>query len=248
MERWHDKVAVVTGASSGIGAAIALELVQQGLQVIGLARRLDKLEAIRNQLPEEKQSRFTPLTCYVCDAECVNATYKTIIEKFGGVDVLINCAGTTAWGQLLTMEVQELQQILQTNVMGIVHCTQKAFQSMRERNVAGHVFVINSVLGHKVFHNKPLPDLNMYCPSKYAVTAMTEILRQEFRGLDTKIKITSISPGLVATEMIPEQLKTAVGDCILEPKDVAAAIMYALSTPPHVQVHEIILKPLGEAV
>uniref|UniRef100_A0A0K8VCY9 Dehydrogenase/reductase SDR family member 11 n=2 Tax=Bactrocera latifrons TaxID=174628 RepID=A0A0K8VCY9_BACLA len=144
------------------------------------------------------------------------------------------------------MDPVVLQKIVQTNLMGTVYCTQRAFKSMKERNFDGHVVLINSITGHNVHviygSNEPSV-LNVYGPSKFAITALTEVLRQEYRGLGTKIKITSVSPGVTDTEIVPEQYK---GDEIkkLKSEDVSSCIMFTLSTPPHMQVHEITVKPL----
>uniref|UniRef100_A0A1I8MV30 Short chain dehydrogenase n=1 Tax=Musca domestica TaxID=7370 RepID=A0A1I8MV30_MUSDO len=246
MERWHNKVAVVTGASSGIGAAIVVDLIENGLQVVGLARRLERVEALRDQLSPEKQGNLTALPCDVSDMQSVNEAFDTIVAKFGGIDILVNNAGSLKQGQLVNMDVKEIQQILQTNVMGIVHCTQRAFISMKERNFPGHVVLINSVAGHGVVAPGGTPDTNIYCPSKFAVTAMTEIYRQEFKGLDTKIKVTSISPGAVDTDIVPENARQLMGENMLKAKDISSGVLYAISTPPHVQIHEMIIKPLGE--
>ncbi|XP_075157299.1 farnesol dehydrogenase-like [Haematobia irritans] len=248
MERWENKVAVVTGSSSGIGAAIAKDLVENGLQVIGLARRVKKLQDLHDQLPVEKRSHFMPMECDVGDVNSVNAVFDDILKHFGGIDILVNNAGTGGFGQLVSMSPSEMQQILQTNVMGIVHCTQRAFSSMKERNFPGHIILINSIYGHKFVSMNPVPDINMYCPSKYAVTSMRDIFRHEFIGLGTKVKITSISPGLVDTEIVPEPVRAAAGECMLQTGDIVSAVLYTLSTPPHVQVHELIIKPLGESI
>uniref|UniRef100_A0A182QZ31 Uncharacterized protein n=1 Tax=Anopheles farauti TaxID=69004 RepID=A0A182QZ31_9DIPT len=113
---------------------------------------------------------------------------------------------------------------------------------MKRRQVAGHIVNINSILGHK-YHG--FPSLNIYGASKHAVTAITETLRNDVRNEGTRVKITSISPGVVRTEMVPD------GDLfedtpMLEAEDIAGAVLYALGTPAHVQVHEIIIKPVGE--
>lgn len=195
MERWQNRVAAVTGASSGIGAAITKDLVNAGFIVVGLARRTQRIDEIRSSLPANLQARLHVVKCDVSDLQSVNEAFDWIEEHLGGIDVLVNNAGTYTSGQVLTADIGVLQQTLQTNVMGMVLCTRRAFQSMQKRGIDdGHVVLINSVVGHTIFNPPPetVVDFNMYPPSKYAVTALTEILRQEFRDLKTKIKITVI--------------------------------------------------------
>ncbi|XP_073841211.1 farnesol dehydrogenase-like [Musca autumnalis] len=250
MERWQNKVAVVTGASSGIGIAIAKDFVKAGLQVIGLARRKDLIENIRNDLPADKRSHLTAMYCDVCNIESVNQVFDTIIKEFGGIDILINNAGCLKEGQLCTMDPGVIQTVLNTNVMGIVACTQHAFKSMRERNFNGHIINVNCIAGHAVLPGIPqqLPTTNIYSPTKYAVTAMTEIYRQELRELRSKIKISSISPGFVDTDIVFDGLRKTLDECMLRPEDVSNAVMFMISTPPHVQIHDMIIKPMGEIV
>ncbi|XP_073831277.1 farnesol dehydrogenase-like [Musca autumnalis] len=248
MERWQNKVAVVTGASSGIGAAVAKDLVAAGVKVVALARRKHRVEEIIASLPQERQSLLTAIECDVSNLDSVNKAFDEIIAKFGGVDILINNAGCSQHGQLATMDTQLIQNVLQTNVMGIIYCTQRAFKSMKERNFDGHVVLINSICGHKVIAGVPgsVPVTNIYSATKYAVTAITEIYRQEFTGLGTKVKVTSISPGAVNTEIMGDNLKQMLGERILSPHDISDAILYTLSTPPNVQIHEMTIKPVGE--
>lgn len=191
MERWYNKIAVVTGASSGIGSAIVKELLTHGLQVIGLARRVDRIEELRKQLPSNLQNKLTALDCDVSCLESVNQAFDKIISLFGGIDILVNNAGCMCKGKLCTGNPDEIQKVLQTNVMGVVYCTQRAFQSMKERSFSGHIVLINSISGHKVrCLPNYVPDNNIYAPSKFAITAITEIYRQEFKDFGTKIKIT----------------------------------------------------------
>uniref|UniRef100_A0A1I8N8F7 Short chain dehydrogenase n=1 Tax=Musca domestica TaxID=7370 RepID=A0A1I8N8F7_MUSDO len=250
MERWQNRVAVITGASSGIGAAIAKDFVNAGLQVVGLARRKELIEEIRNVLPVEKRSRLTAMYCDVTSKESVNEVFDAIISQFGGIDVLVNNAGCAKEGQLSSMDIDVMETILHTNVMGIVACTQKAFKSMKDRNFDGHIINVNSIAGHKVLTGPPnkVPITNVYSPSKYAVSAMTEIYRNEFRELGTRIKISSISPGFVDTNIVFDEIRSVIGQCMLKPEDVSNAVMFMLATPPHVQVHEMIIKPVGELV
>uniref|UniRef100_A0A8D8F0E2 Farnesol dehydrogenase n=1 Tax=Culex pipiens TaxID=7175 RepID=A0A8D8F0E2_CULPI len=242
MDRWQGKIAVVTGASSGIGAATAKALANAGMVVIGLARRIERVEALKADLEGSAKNRLHAAKCDVSKEEEILQTFRWIEKQFGGVDVLVNNAATFIKTKLVdTDNSEKLREIMNTNVMGLVFCTREAFQSMKARSVDGHIVHINSIAGHST----ALPNMNMYCASKYAVTALTETLRQEFKQEGTKIKITSISPGAVNTEMISQAMRDS-GVPLLEPVDIAEAILYAVGTPPRIQVHELTIKPVGE--
>lgn len=192
MERWQNKVAVVTGASVGIGAAIVKDLLRSGLQVVGLSRRLEVLQDSKHKLPQELQRKYTVFKCDVGDVNSVDEAFDKIIDQFGGVDILVNSAAVMNCGSLVTNDVCNVQEIIQTNVMGVVHCTKRAFQSMKERNFDGHIILLNSIVGHSIpcLPAAAPPMLGMYVASKYALTAITEMYRQEFMHYKTKIKMT----------------------------------------------------------
>ncbi|KAL7725707.1 hypothetical protein ACLKA6_010323 [Drosophila palustris] len=247
MERWQNRVAVVTGASSGIGAACAKLLVAAGLQVVGLARRTDRLEKLRESLPADQRERFHQHTCDVSAESQVKSAFEWIEQKLGGIDVLINNAGIVREGQLLDMPVKDIHEILQTNLMGSIYCTKLAAGSMRRRQMAGHLFFINSTAGLAGYNPGHVdPSLNAYTPSKFALTAVHEICRQELITEKSKIKTTSINPGWVATEIVSDEIKAQLGNTILQADDVAQAVLYALSSSPHAQVQEITLRAVGE--
>ncbi|KAH8411621.1 hypothetical protein KR215_007495 [Drosophila sulfurigaster] len=270
MDRWQNRVAVVTGASSGIGSAIVVDLVNAGLIVVGLARRVERVKELQKLVPAGRKDKLIPIQCDVGNEASVKAAFDAIEQQLGGIDILINNAGTLQDGQLVDMPISKVQQTVQTNIMGIVMCTQRAFASMKKRNFDGHVVLINSILGHKLFSPTAgsAPQSNIYPPTKYAVTALTEMYRQEFLGLGTRIKITvrlvnlllddctqscidlyffqSISPGVVDTEIVPDRVRDAVNDTMLKSEDISQAVLFTLSTPPHMQVHEITIKPVGE--
>ncbi|XP_004522852.1 farnesol dehydrogenase-like [Ceratitis capitata] len=241
MQRWNNRVAVVTGASSGIGAACVKYLANNGMITVGLARRKERVEELKTG---SNSDRIHAIRCDVQKEEDVIAAFKEIEEKYGPVSVLVNNAGITRHSDLLKEgNTEDIRAVIETNVLGIVWCTREAFRSMKQSpNGDGHVFLINSVLGHQVL-NFPL---NIYAPSKYAVTALTEMYRQEFLNNETKIKITSISPGGVLTEFMSATEEEIAGMSFLASEDVADALIYCLQTPPNVQIHELTIKPIGE--
>uniref|UniRef100_A0A0K8TT77 Putative dehydrogenase n=1 Tax=Tabanus bromius TaxID=304241 RepID=A0A0K8TT77_TABBR len=250
MDRWRNKVAVVTGASSGIGAAIAKDLIKAGLTVVGLARREGRVADLCKDLSADLRKKLIPIKCDVSVEKDVKSAFQVVDTKFNGVDILINNAGIVRQTELVAPDqTQPIRETLETNVMGVYYCTREAFNIMKRRNVDGHIVIINSVAGHTVPYVQGMPSFNMYPASKYAITAMTETYRREFNAHGTKIKITSISPGLVETEILGDEAKKkeVMGNvAILKPEDISGAVLYALSTPPHVQVHDLIIRPVGE--
>ncbi|EDS43376.1 3-oxoacyl-[acyl-carrier-protein] reductase 1 [Culex quinquefasciatus] len=245
MDRWAGKVAVVTGASSGIGAAIVKSLANAGMVVVGLARRVERVEALRNGLKDQAiRKRLHAVKCDVSKEEDILRAFRWIEEKLGGVDVLVNNAGVLRDVKLVAPgNTGDLREVIDTNVMGLILCSREAFQSMKKRSVDGHIVHINSVVGHYIPN---LPVLSIYPASKYAVTALTETMRREFLAEGTKIKVTSISPGVVKTDMVPNEMQKDQDLPMLEAEDVAAAVVYAVGTPPRVQIHELTIRPVGE--
>lgn len=191
MERWTNKVAVVTGASSGIGAAIATDLAKAGMIVVGLARRKERVDELKAQLPKSTKGSLHSFKCDVQQENEVVAAFAWVASKFGGVDVLINNAGIVRAGKLVGKDdTQGIRDTIATNIMGVVLCTREAFASMKARGVDGHIVLINSIAGHGVPRAPGMSSLNIYPPTKHAVTAMTEVLRQELQAEGTKIKVT----------------------------------------------------------
>uniref|UniRef100_A0A182Q801 Oxidoreductase n=1 Tax=Anopheles farauti TaxID=69004 RepID=A0A182Q801_9DIPT len=243
MDRWVGKVAVVTGASSGIGAAIAKDLAKAGMITIGLARRVERVEALKKEVPAEAAARLHAIKCDVSVESDIETTFRRIRDTYGGVDVLVNNAGILRPCNLLDLgHTADLRAVLDTNVLGLVLCSQWAYQSMLDRKVDGHIVHINSIAGHSVPN---FPKLNIYPGTKHAVTAITESMRQELRAAGTKIKVTSISPGAVKTAIF-DDMETPLDMPMLESEDISQAVLYAIGTPPRVQVHEITIKPVSE--
>uniref|UniRef100_A0A3Q0RLM7 Dehydrogenase/reductase SDR family member 11 n=1 Tax=Amphilophus citrinellus TaxID=61819 RepID=A0A3Q0RLM7_AMPCI len=168
--------------------------------------------------------------------------FAAIKQQHKGVDVCINNAGLALAELLLNGKTSGWKSMMDVNVLAVSICTREAYQSMKERNVDdGHIINLNSVCGHQVY---PIPDLHFYTATKYAVTALTEALRQELRAEKTHIRATNISPGLVDTEFASrlhsDNPDKAAGlyalNKPLQAKNIVSAVTYALSAPPHVQV------------
>ncbi|XP_023166318.1 farnesol dehydrogenase [Drosophila hydei] len=249
MERWHNKLAVVTGASGGIGAACARAMIGAGLRVVGLARREAKLKELKESLPRDLQKNFILRHCDISKEEQVESTFDWIERELEGPDILLNNAGITRETELVTPgNTKKLKEVIDTNVMGVIWCTRAAFNNMLKRDVEGHVVIINSIAGQQVLNFiDVLPSFNIYPATKFAVTALTETYRQEFQLHKSKVRVTGICPGAVNTNIFPEEIHFYVKDMArLEPSNIADAVIYALSTPQHVQIHELTIKPMGE--
>lgn len=192
MDRWFGKVAVVTGASSGIGAAITIDLVKAGLIVVGLARRIERVEQLREVIPSTATGKLFAIRCDVTQETDIKNSFAWVNEKFGGVDLLVNNAGIIKTINLVDENnTDALRETLDTNILAVALCTREAFQSMKQRGVDGHIIIMNSLTGHIVPYFVGLyPSFNIYAATKHAVTAMTEVLRQEFQSFNTRIKIT----------------------------------------------------------
>ncbi|KAJ8921538.1 hypothetical protein NQ315_003158 [Exocentrus adspersus] len=239
MDRWVGKVAIVTGASSGIGAAIAEALAKEGLKVAALARRKDRLEDMAKRASNQKGKIFPIQTDISSETDILNA-FSWIKNNLGPIHILVNNAAVVPISSgILEGKTDSWQKLFQVNVLGLCICTREAVKDMKENKVDGHIVHINSGLGHKVIN---LPVNTVYPSSKFAVTALAETLRLELMNQKSKIKITSVSPGLTDTEFLieakknPEFRKIIEMGKILEPQDIADAVVYVLSTPPHVQV------------
>lgn len=191
MNRFGNKIAVVTGGSSGIGAACAVALVKSGMIVKVIARREYKLKEVHDSLPENLRSNFHPIKCDVSKEDEVVKVFDDINKEHGGVHVLVNNAGVYRPEHRLTSKgnTDDIAATININIMGVMYCTREAFHSMKDREIAGHVVNINSISGHRVY-SLPGFTMNIYPPTKHALTAMTETYRQEFSQANTNIKVT----------------------------------------------------------
>jgi len=246
MERWAGRVALVTGASVGIGAAVTKILIKHGMKVAGCGRNLEKLEELEKQI-EGAAGCFLPIQCDVSEEEQVKSMFKRVKDEWKGVDVLINNAGLAHNAPLLTGDTEQWRHMLEVNVLGLSICTREAYQSMKNRKIDdGHIINISSMSGHRVVSSRPT---HFYSATKHAVKALTDGVRNELREMKSNIRITEISPGLVETEFQARLNGEAAAEKVysrlkcLQGDDIADSVIYALSAPPHVQVHDILIRP-----
>ncbi|XP_071452613.1 farnesol dehydrogenase-like [Hetaerina americana] len=253
MERWVGKVAVVTGASAGIGAAIVEALVRHGMIVVGLARREEIIQDMAKKLSGEKGKLYA-LKADVSDEAQVANAFQWVKENLKTLHVLVNNAGVL--GDIpMTEPIDSMvfRRIFDVNVIGLSLCTSEGLRLMREKGVDdGHIIHINSISGHSI-HPTPGTGGIPYIASKHCVTVLTEGLRRELVERGSKIRVTSISPGVVKTEIFAVSNDRRASTIFqnnpsLDPKDIADALIYALGAPPNVQIHDIIIKPVGEKI
>lgn len=245
MERWRGAVALVTGASSGIGRAVARDLIEAGLRVALCARRKDRLETLAQELGEE---RALVVQADLRNEDAIRGVFTELRQTWGGVDVLVNNAGLGVKAPLMDGPAGGWREMLEVNVLALAICTQEALADFRAKG-RGHVLHISSISGHRV-----APGGGMYAATKHAVRALTEGLRQELREAGSPVRVTSISPGFVETEFAEvyhgsaEKARETYGRYrVLDAADVAQAVRYALSCPEHVQLHDVLLRPTEQA-
>ncbi|MEM9071975.1 MAG: SDR family NAD(P)-dependent oxidoreductase [Myxococcota bacterium] len=246
MTRWKNRVALVTGASSGIGRAIAEDLAELGMKLVLAARREDRLKALRAELASKTE--VLPVRVDLRDEGSIDALFETVRATWGGVDVLINNAGLGRNAPLTSGSTEAWREMLEVNVLGLCVCTREAVKDMRARGDDGHVVHIASMASHRV-----PPNSGVYSATKYAVRSLTEGLRQELRALGSSIRITAISPGFVETEFAEvywgdeDRAKETYSQFrVLDAKDVASAVTYVLDAPPHMQVHDMLIRPTDQ--
>ncbi|KAL2748337.1 dehydrogenase/reductase SDR family member 11-like isoform X1 [Vespula maculifrons] len=240
-----DKVAVVTGATSGIGKAIVELLVSKGLKVVGLAHHIDKLNALTEEL-KSKPGKLLPLQCDLTNQNEVMKAIEWIEKNVGFVNILINNAALNLDTGFFTGEIEDWEKIFDLNILGLTYITKEILKLMKKKGIDnGCIVNVNDIFGLKVPINSERPASPAYICSKFALTALTECLRLELAQLESNIKVISISPGLVETEMTQQWLKENPR-LALQPKDVADAILFTLQTPENVLVKDLIITPLRE--
>ncbi|HDG2528263.1 TPA: SDR family oxidoreductase [Staphylococcus aureus] len=226
-----DKVAVVTGAGSGIGEAIATLLHEEGVKVILAGRNKDKLQNVANQLAQDSV-KVVPTD--VTKKEEVDELIKIAQQTFGGLDIVINSAGQMLSSKITDYQVDEWDSMIDVNIKGTLYTAQAALPTMLEQS-SGHLINIASISGFEVTKSSTI-----YSATKAAVHTITQGLEKELAK--TGVKVTSISPGMVDTAITAAYNPTDRKK--LEPQDIAEAVLYALTQPKHVNVNEITMRPV----
>lgn len=241
----EDKVIVITGASSGIGAESVRQLAKRHAKLVIGARRLDRLNELKAAFPDEQ---ILTRRVDVTDFEMVSGLIELDVKEFGRVDVLYNNAGIMPVNALVTGDRSEWQQILDVNVMGVLNGIAAVLPTMIHQK-SGHVLATDSVAGHVV-----VPNLAVYNGSKFAVRAIMEGLRQEQH--QNHIRTTIVSPGAVNTELYksirnPEQRQAEIkteNEIGIDPVNIAQAMVFAIDQPDNVDVNELVIRPIQQDI
>lgn len=244
-EKFAGKVAVVTGASSGFGAAAVRALVAQGMRVVMVARRGDRIQALADELGDQA----LPFEADVTDGARVSELFSMVRERFGGLDLLFNNAGLGIPGSFQESRPEDWQTMLDINVMGVLRCTQAAIPLMEGRT-GTMVCSVSSVGGRYGY-----PGWSIYCATKFAVVGFHDALRKEVG--EKGIRVSLIEPGAAWTEfgetgVTSEQISALNARRqsldALHAEDVANALLYAFGQPANVLVEEILVRPVRQVV
>lgn len=238
-----DKVAIITGASSGIGYAAALALSKAGAKIAAGARRTERLESLQSEIVNKGGEVLTQKLDVTKKPDC-DAFVDAVVNKWGTVDILVNNAGLMPLSFFKSLKVDEWDKMIDVNIRGVLYCTAAVINHMLTKK-SGHIINISSVAGRVVF-----PAGSVYCATKHAVAAFSEGLRQEF-SQRANIRVTCIEPGVVATELTDTITDKALEKYVestkqmqaLQAEDIANAIMFAVESPTHMNVNEILIRP-----
>src|SRR3954452_2999287 len=239
-----DRVAVVTGASSGIGEATARALAREGFALALGARREDRINRLAQEITDGG-GKALAIATDISDESSARALVETANKELGSVDVLLNNAGVMLLGPILGSDLEHWQRMVNVNLLGLLYCTHAALPIMKEQ-ARGHIVNVSSVAGRTARMGS-----GVYNATKWGVGAFSESLRQEAVGYG--VRVTLVEPGYVDTElqghnehpMVVERMakdKEQIGK-VLEADDIANAIVYAVTQPEHVSINEVLVRP-----
>lgn len=244
----HNQTVLITGASSGIGAACARFFAEAGARLILSARRKDKLQALADELSKtyEAQSLLLPLDVQQSDA--VTSAIDTLPADWREIDILINNAGLSrGLDKQYEVSLQDCEEMIDTNIKGLLYVTRAVVPGMVDRD-QGHVINIGSIAAHYTY-----PGGSVYCATKAAVKVLSEGLKMDLLG--TPIRVTNIEPGFVETEFSDVRFRGDAdrarsvykGMTALTSEDIAELILFAATRPPHVNISELYVIPTDQS-
>ncbi|MGM4910121.1 SDR family oxidoreductase [Rhizobium sp. 768_B6_N1_8] len=242
------KVALITGASSGIGAATVLKLAANGAKVGLAARRADRLTQLVSEI-EKAGGQAIALEMDVVDNASVTAGVAKLVEAFGTVDILFNNAGLMPLSDIDMLKTDEWHRMVDVNIKGVLNTTAAVLPHMIGRK-SGHIVNTSSIAGRKVFAG-----LSVYCATKHAITALSDGMRIEL-SKKHNIRVTCVQPGAVETELYDQisdpaarqqmdDLKTQME--FLKAEDIAETVLFALQSPRHMDIAEVFVMPTQQA-
>lgn len=241
------KVALITGASSGIGEGVAKKLAEKGVKVALAARSEEKLNQLVQQLQDNGWDAFA-VKMDVVDKESIRLAVDKIKAHYGNIDILVNNAGIMPASDVDAFKLDEWEQMVDVNIKGVLNVTAAVLPEFIKQN-SGHIINLSSIAGRKLFKG-----LGVYCGTKHFVAAFSDIMRMEV-GKKHNVRVTSIQPGAVATNLYDqitdanykagmEALKDQM--TFLTPTDIANSMIYALESPDYVDVSEIFILPTDQ--
>lgn len=245
--RCKNKIVLITGASSGIGQACAEAFAKEGAKLLLCARNTQKLKELADQLIQQFHVEVFTFSLDVRDYSAVESSFKKLPESWRNIDVLVNNAGLSlGLEKIQDANIADWEQMLDTNVKGLLYVTKMVLPGMIERN-QGHVINLGSISSFHVYAGGVV-----YCASKFAERAISEGLKMDVHG--TNIRVTSIDPGMVKTNFSIVRFAgdQAKADAVYEgmtpllPEDIADAIIYCATRPPHVNIRQLLIMPTDQ--
>jgi Short-chain alcohol dehydrogenase of unknown specificity len=241
------KVALITGASSGIGEGVARSLAAKGVKVGLAARSIEKLKSIEKEILQAGGEAFS-VEMDVVDKKSVESGLQRLQEKYGTMDILVNNAGIMPAADIDTFKTDEWDSMINVNINGVLNVTAAVLPQLIAKH-SGHIINLSSIAGRKLFKG-----LAVYCATKHFVAAFSDIMRMEL-GKKHNIRVTSIQPGAVATNLYDQITDKNYKEGMeglrdqmtyLTPEDIANSMIYALESPDNVDVSEMFILPTDQ--
>jgi len=248
MGLFDNKIVLITGASAGIGRSSARAFAREGARIMIAARRAARLTELADELKRDFHAPTYPFALDVRDAKAVESAIAGLPREWEAVDILVNNAGLSrGLDKLHEGKLGDWEEMIDTNIKGLLYVSRAVIRGMVERG-SGHIVNIGSIAGLEVY-----PGGNVYCATKSAVRALSQAMRVDLMG--TPLRVSNIDPGMVETEFSVVRFhgdqeragKVYQGLKPLSPDDVAEAIVFCASRPPHVNVSEVIVMPTAQA-